>query len=241
MNLLKLCLWSSCGSAALSLSALAAPVNGGFESADYSSWQATIPSDYSEFDVAPRLAGSATVVSSWQRNDMLEPKIAAEGNYFLALGSHDAAYYTNTLTYDIFVSQTFSLQTGQSLAGLASFYNGDAAPQDSAWVRILDAPGENLLATPWQEFSGAFPDHPDNLNVTAYRLASAWTAWEWTAPLAGDYTLAFGVTTQGDNRFGSFGFFDGTGVFTAVPEPSVVSLAAISAAGLFLARRRRNF
>lgn len=231
MKLLPQCLLIGSSILTLSHSAVAVPLNSGFETGDLSNWNASIPSDYSEFDVNPRPAGNVGVVSSWQRGFMPGAKTAEEGNHFLAIGSQDSAFYTNTLTYDITVSQTFTLQQGQSLTGAVSFYNGDMSLQDSAWVKIFDAVTFDLVALPWQDVSGA-------ASPVAYREASDWTSWQWAAPVTGEYTLMFGVTTQGDNRFGSYGFFDAVGVMTAtVPEPSALALALAGFAGLAWRRK----
>jgi hypothetical protein len=235
MNYLRHCLLGCCGFFAAGFITLAQPLNSGFESS-LADWSVTIPEDYSEFDSVPRPAGTATVVDSWQRGWMPAPKFSEEGLSFLALGSHDYAFYTNSVLYDITVQQVVSLQQGMTLTGTASFYNGDYAPQDSAWVKIFDDTGFELLATPWQQFSGGFPAQPGDPNFTEYRLASDWSAWQWTAPSSGNYTLSFGVTTQGDNRYGSFGFFDAVGVITAIPEPSTATLTLLLLGALGLRR-----
>ncbi len=202
----------------------AAPVNSSFETGDFTGWTVSIPNGTSQYPPTTRPAGSADVVSSWSGTGLTSPISPVAGSYFAAVGTSGNAYFTDyTQTYDISVSQSFSLNAGDTLLGYASFYNGDYEPQDTAWVNVLDSVGVQL-STLWQAASGGLGGSPS----TDYRSATPWTVWQWTAPETGTYTLNMGVTTFGDDTHASYGFFDDINVLhpTVVPEPSTTLLLA---------------
>ena len=226
------------GSMTALTTAQAVPINGGFESGDFSNWTLDIPMGVSDFPPFNRPAGTAGLVSSWRLGNMPADRQPEEGNYFLTVGTLDFGFFTGDTAYDISVNQTFSLNQGESLTGAVFYFNGDYEPQDSVWVKVFDGSGNNLLATPWQEFSGGL--NPNDPNSVPYLSASPWTSWQWTAPATGDYTLKLGVSTFGDNNLATFGFFDAIGVTSAVPEPSSTALLAGLLAGFAIMRNRRN-
>jgi len=68
---------------------------------------------------------------------------------------------------------------------------------DSAFVRVRDSLN-NLIATPWYEHGLARPNYWDG----------PWTYWSWTAAVAGNYQLEYGVANLGDNSLPSAALFD---------------------------------
>jgi hypothetical protein len=224
----------------IAATANATPVNGSFDTGDFSGWTVSIPTNFSS--LGPLVAaGSAVVVSSWQGYGMTSPILPANGNYLAAVGSAANAWYPSDQIYNISLSQSISLNLGDTLSGLSSFYNGDWLSQDSASVRIYDSQG-NLISTPWYELSG---EAPLGTPTVPYDTASPWTSWSWQAPADGTYTLVLEVTTGGDDNYASYGLFDDIGVnaspndLTSVPEPSTTALFAI--ASLCLVALRRGF
>lgn len=210
--------------------ASAVPLNGGFESGDFTGWTVAIPTGESQ-TMGTLPAGTAAVHSSWGPfGRMADALTAPDGTYFAAIGSANNAYFMGLQTYNITARLDFTLHAGNVLSGSAAFYNGDFEAQDTARVRIFDA-SNNELATPWLAVSGG----------RSYRSASAWETWDWQAPIDGNYTVEVGVSTFGDNRFASYGFFDKVGVSTVVPvpEPSGLSLIGMGLAGLAAFNRRR--
>lgn len=231
----RLVVWSGVGMIFLAVSgALQAGVyNGSFESWNLIGWNLQVDTGAVAGEPFTRSAGTARTRSSWGEalnlNAIQTPVV---GYRFLSLSTRANANFLGDGTYNTFVSQSFSLHQGEAVTGWASFFNGDNATLDSAWVRILDQ-DQNLVATPWTEISGA----------SSQILATApadWTLWQWTAPTAGNYTLQLGMTTSGANNSASHAFFDGivTGSPQVVPEPSALALGLLGFA--ILAGRSRG-
>jgi len=204
-------------------SAMASPVNLSFETGDLSGWSVSNPLGISEFDgIVP--AGSVQVVQNWPWGGAPGP---VDGLSMAAVGTGNAWFLPGQGQFEIDIHQSFTLDGGMSISGSSFFFNGDYAEQDAAWVRILDASG-NILAVPWLQYSGT-------ANSTPYQSSSAWGNWQWVAPTAGNYTLALGVSTKGDNRFATFGIHDGI----RVPEPSSLALLTVGV-GVLLVRKTQG-
>ncbi|NML18030.1 hypothetical protein [Azohydromonas caseinilytica] len=182
--------------------------NGSFETGTTTGWDVDIDKGYSSlFQPNIRPAGTVTVVSSWMFQGAT--RLPVDGQYFLRVGTGNE-WFDGQGTYDITASQKVLLQKGDSITGSSFYYNGDFAAQDTVWVKVYNASGKNLLATPWIEFSGN--GNPGDHNSVPYTQSSDWTAWEWTAPKTGVYILKLGATTFGDNRFATYGFHDAISV-----------------------------
>jgi hypothetical protein len=236
----KMCLiMALCGLCSLSQ---AAPVNGSFESGDFSGWQLEIPRGLSQRQPHYRPAGGAQAVSSWgQHFDLTAPGLLpANGDYFAALNTAADASFTGQRTYHLALSQLFWLSKGDIVTGWSSFYNGDCIAQDSAWVKIMDVHGMEI-ASPWHELSGSM--NSGDPASTPYRSFTPWIRWEWQAPAEGSYVLSLGMTTSGDDTAASFGFFDDLCVqaaASAVPEPTSVSLLVLGVFVLANVRRAQT-
>ncbi len=151
--------------------------NGDFETGDLSDWSANTP-----FSSVTNNYGGYT---------------AQHGDYF--------AYVDAGLGMDAFstLSQTFTLQAGQTLTGFAGFKANDYLPfDDSAYLAIN---GSHLLD--W------------NVGSVGDYGSSGWTSFSFTAATAGDYTLELGVANHGDNSFPSTAVLDNVSL-SAVPEPA---------------------
>ncbi len=224
-----------------SLSSLAATlVNGGFEAGNFNGWNLEMPRGISQFQPRYRNAGTAGVLSTWSTGTGMPDRQPQEGSFFAALGSLSDGHFRGNQKYNITLSQEFSLRAGDSISGLASFYNGDYTSQDSAWVKILDASG-CVIATPWREFSGGIGEH--DRNSVAYRDVTAWTGWDWSALEDGIYTIRLGMTTDGDNCMSSYGFFDKLVVNAApimVPEPSATAILMMGLGGFAALQKFRK-
>lgn len=210
-------------------------VNGSFESWDILGW--TVQNDVGLRATEPfsRPAGVARTVSSWGEAWGFDPALtAADGYRFLSLNTRVNANFIGNETYNLIVSQSFSLNLADTVSGRSFFFNGDSEPLDSAWVRILDN-DQNLVATLWSETSGS----PET-TLTPASSAPGWTPWQWTALAAGNYTLQLGMTTSGADNSASFGCFDGILVTAQpIPEPSTLVLGLVG--GLMLVGlRNRN-
>jgi hypothetical protein len=209
--------------------------NGSFESGSFYSWQVNVSQYFSGGVRDYRAAGSSQIIPAANENfGLAETVTPVLGNRFAALGSLADGNFTETRTYQISLSQTFTLNAGDCLSGWAAFFNGDLRPQDRAWVKIFDTTG-TLLATPWQQESGLHSER------TPFGSVSEWTEWHWQALSSASYILRLGLTTEADNTEASYGFFDGILVSPAaipVPEPSAAALLGLSA--LALITRRRN-
>ena len=166
-------------------------------------------------------------------------RTAIDGNFFAALRTLDRGSFPSRRAFNITLSQKLSLDEHDTVSGWASFFNGDAEPQDCAWVRIFDPTGHEL-ANPWREYSG-LPTGGDS-NSAPCLSATPWTHWQWEAPADGLYTVSLGVTASGNNNFPSYGFFDDICVQASSPvvqEPSALALWATGAL-LLVGRRLRG-
>jgi hypothetical protein len=215
--------------------ARASVFNGSFESWTLLGWQLEMPQGDSATAPFIRDAGRARTMSSWSdEHGVVTERIPQAGLRFAALSTRTAADFLGDNTYHLFINQNVQLNLGEALTGWSSFYNGDLATQDSAWVRIFDQAG-NQLATPWHEGLGA-------AKLSTPLTATDWTQWHWNAPADGVYSVRLGMTTTGANNGASYGFFDGLRLQTAnpVPEPSAVAVGALGVLLLALLRVRRK-
>ena len=156
-----------------------------------------------------------------------------EGDKFLAVGTGDSYFVPSVFdTQDITVSQSFQLNQGDVVSGWFSFFNGDYIPQDSAWVKVLDASGREM-EMPAYEVSGTYP-----ASSVDYLSATPWTHWQWTAPAVDTYVLTLGVTTFGDNRYSSYGLYDAIEI-AHVPDTGSTWLFAVTLIGVIWLGRKR--
>jgi hypothetical protein len=172
--------------------------NGDFETGDLSDWSANTP-----FSSVTDNYGGYT---------------AQHGDYF--------AYVDAGLGMDVFstLSQTFSLQAGQTLSGFAGFKANDYLPfNDSGYLAIN---GSHLLD--WSV--GSVGDYG----------SSGWTGFSFTAETAGDYTLELGVANHGDNSVPSTAVLDNVSL-SPVPEAATWGMMVLGfgLAGVALRTRRR--
>jgi hypothetical protein len=172
--------------------------NGDFETGDLSDWSANTP-----FSSVTDNYGGYT---------------AQHGDYF--------AYVDAGLGMDAFstLSQTFSLQAGQTLTGFAGFKANDYLPfDDSAYLAVN---GSHLLD--W------------NVGSVGDYGSRGWTSFSFTAATAGDYTLELGVANHGDNSFPSTAVLDNVSL-SPVPEAATWGMMVLGfgLAGVTLRTRRR--
>jgi len=151
--------------------------NGGFETGDLSDWSVNTP-----FSGGTNNYGGFT---------------PQEGSSF--------AHVDAGLDMDVYstLSQTFSLEAGQTLAGYAGFTAGDYLPyNDSAYLSL-----NGLHLIDW------------DVEAVGDYGSSGWVHFSYTAILAGDYTLELGVANHGDNEWPSFAVLDNV-TTGSVPEPA---------------------
>ena len=226
----------------LGLGLLAAPgmvsagiANGSFESWDLIGWNFQSEMGPRATEPLTRPAGLARTTSTWGEAFGINPgKSAAVGFRFLSLNTRANAGFLGNDSYDFSVSQNFSINAGETLSGLAAFFNGDSEPNDLAWVRILDPQGQ-ALATPWTAISG-----PSQAATALAVTAPDWAGWSWMASASGNYILQLGMTTSGANDGASFAFFDGVAISAQpIPEPSTMVLGLVGGFALLVLRQRR--
>lgn len=201
-------------------------VNGDLETNNFTGWTLDIPT-----------GGYGQVRTTYVSNSSVpDPTIPTttytpvSGTYFAVLKTDGAGSYTR-------MSQTIAMNSGDMLSGWAAFDYGDRdiwingvryVWNDNAHVKIFDS-SNNLLATPWEVWGEDVVNYYDG----------PWTAWTWTAPSAGSYTLTIGVANDADGGFDSFVLFDG-GKFTPIPEPGTLILLSISLLGLLGVSCKKN-
>jgi hypothetical protein len=151
------------------------------------------------------------------------------------------ALLTTGLGQDLYstLSQTFTASAGDAIHGWAFFDAGDYLPfNDDGYVRIKE--GNHVLFSADVAAVGEYSETP-------------WTAWAFTLPTAGSYTLEAGVRNRGDNGYDSFLGLDDirfesadgaaglrSSSVAAAPEPGSMALLAAGALGLFRSARRRK-
>ena len=163
---------------------VSAITNGGFETGDSSGWSITIPP-----------GGTAAVVTSQAVGGDCD---FTGGTYFPDEGAYFLALKTNGPGSRTIAAQTFSAQAGWLMTGSAAFDYGDYNPfDDNARVEILNDGGV-VIATPWAVNGNSVPDYWNG----------PWTAWNWVAPAAGDYTVRLSVTNDADGVCDSRAHFD---------------------------------
>lgn len=209
-------------------------INGGFESSNWSGWIVDIPWGVSEFPPFDRPAGSAEVVSEFNFYDINIGEAArilpASGDYFLSLATGDEWFTGNEPlgSVQITARQSMILNKGDKISGWVSFYNGDYEAQDTGWIVIEDETGDARIKI-WEEYSGS--------SAIPYTSATPWAYWEWIAPSSDMFTVTFGVSTGGDNRFTTQAFHDDLCV-TPVPEPPTIKLLGLGLAVLVFISRK---
>lgn len=159
---------------------------------------------------------------------MASPYPAVDGSSYLAVaGYSDDAWQE--------VTQSFTMESGSRISGYAAFVWLDYTIfMDGARVQVLDATG-NVVATPFYEDGEGKP----------FEYRGSWTAWSFTAPTSGIYTLALGSRNTRDGTNWSLGLFDAISVTDAplvspVPEPGSLLLGTLGLAVVAGRVRRRR-
>jgi len=184
---------------------LASPTNLGFEEATLNGWTTN---------------GGVAFVTPVLTNQNTGFLAAKEGVLF---GVVTAGLGTDVYTT---LSQSFTLQAGDTLGGYTGFLANDAMPfDDSAYLSIN---GINLWS--WSV-----------ADVGAYGT-SGWKHFHFVAPSAGIYTLQLGVANHVDNIGSSQAVIDGVQLNGAVPEPAswAMMVSGFGLAGLALRLRVRK-
>ena len=127
-----------------------------------------------------------------------------------------------------YLYQTFTLNEGDSLAGVAKWVgNGTPTANDDGYVSL-----SNLdLGAPVMLFFGS-------VQTFGSMASSPWTYFSFTAPQAGDYTLTSAVANKANNLSPSSLLVDFS--VSAVPEPSGLSLTLAGLGALAVVARRRK-
>lgn len=214
-------------------------LNGSFESWNLLGWNFTSDSGDRATEPLTRPAGSARTVANWGVNQGLVPQITPAAGYrFLLLNTRANGNFLGNDNYDLFVSQTLTLNQGEYLTGWSFFFDGDSEPLDSAWVRVRDDQGD-IVALPWLATSGAPAASAPELGSLS--APYGWFQWQWAVPTTGSYTVQLGMSTSGANNNASFGLFDGVNVQTVpIPEPTSMALAMVGGLVLVILRNRNR-
>ena len=192
--------------------------NGGFETGALTGWNMTLPG-----------SSSASVVTSHDSyaylttNDLLDVYYPVEGAYFLELfGDLEDPEYAK-------VSQILYVEVGDFLSGWAAFDSGEEGIDygDNAYVNIYDE--WSLIDQPWYD--------TDLCEGNEY--CSPWTEWGWTATVAGNYKIEFGVANGEDDLTDPYALFDGV-THTVIPEPATMLLLGSGLLGLLEFRKKRK-
>jgi len=184
----------------------AGPVNFGFETGDFTGWT-VVNGGYSSADVVNSYFTQASTTFS-----------AFEGKYFALLAAGAGNNVPNT------VSQTFTLNAGQTISGAAGFFADDYLPySDYGYATIVIGSGLTTL------FSANIA------SVGGQNGTTGWVPWRYTASSSGSYTVTYGVSNGGDNSYASHAFFDGA----SVPDSaSTIAMLGMAVSGLAFIRRK---
>lgn len=155
----------------------------------------------------------ATGLNGWNTNGSVN---AVHGN--------TAARLTAGLGTNVYstLSQSISLNAGDTLSGQAQFFAADYLPyNDNAYVKLNSS---NLFYS--------------NVSIVGNYGTSALTSFSFTALVSGTYFLSAGVANNRDNGMSSSLEVRNFVVTNAVPEPASLALFGLALAGFVAARRR---
>lgn len=218
-------------------------VNSGFETGDLTGWTVTNIPDVTAI-------GQTTVTTYNGDNWTVSPN----GNYMAEVVGHslsagdldtffDLAPGTieNNVTsgngpasYGDGIKQTFSGSAGENISMAWSLVESDYEPyNDTVFVTINDARGNNI----YYQNLGCIVSGCTYPVVTSG--SQSWTAFNYTLPSTGTYTIGFGAVNTADFDLNPYLFIDSSaGGFTAAPEPATIGCFAAGLLGIVALVRR---
>ena len=177
----------------LSSNAYSQPVNLGFETGDTSGWV-----EDGAIDVVTSWTGP-TDEGGYERPDIVT-YTPVDGNYFAILTTVAGDFTT--------LSQSFSLNEGETVEGWATFCCGDEVYfpysaidasdyNDYALISVLNGEGD-VVAEPWyaDSFDLGYKITTPEGEYTGEEVDLGplpWEHWSWTASATGTYTLQYQV------------------------------------------------
>lgn len=208
----------------------AAVLNGDFETGDFSNWTTTGQTTVEDFDfgVTPADGSYQAVLETLQDQTTVS---GSDLESFLGLSS--GSLTTSGVIEGSAIKQTIVAQAGDVLSFSWNFLT-DQVPSDSTFNDFAFFTLSNTVSSLADTFT------PTTISFSRLAQETGYQTYSYTIPVAGTYTLGFGIVDVGDSAVNSALLIDNV-EFQAVDESmSCTGVAAAMAFGVWWQTKRRK-
>ncbi|BAZ48273.1 peptidase domain-containing protein [Nostoc sp. NIES-4103] len=208
----------------------AAVLNGSFETGDFSNWITTGQTTVEDFNfgVTPADAGYQAVLETLQ-----DTTTVSGSDLESFLGLSNGSLTTDGVIEGSAIKQTIVASSGDILSFSWNFLT-DQVPPDSTFNDFAFFSLGNTVSSLADTFT------PTTISFSRLALETGYQTYSYTIPVAGTYTLGFGVVDAGDSAVNSALVIDNVKLQAVDESMSSTGVAAAMALGVWLQTKARK-